>query len=666
MAGIHFSEEFLSDLQSRVPIGEYISSFNVELKSAGANSKARCPLPDHDDKTPSFNVIHAKDFCYCHGCGGGGNVFAFTQQMTNASFIDAVKAVADYAGVELPRNGNDRQPDRVKQAISKKLFRASQIYQANLSNKTNQSINDLIAKRNIRSSSISKYGIGAAKNDWNQIKNILGGLESKTLLTSSGLTFYSAASDTIKEKFYDRFRDGIIFPIKDLNGEVVSFAIRHKDGVTPKYMNGAETEVFKKSEVLYGLYEATQNKNHSKGLTVVEGYIDVIKMDQYGFHNTVATMGTSLTDKHIQLLLRKTNNLTFCFDGDKAGLKAAKRTMISVLPYVDDHHTFKFSLLEKGQDPDSLLESKGAEEMAYHLDKAELLSTFVFRVFWEGKDINSRESVASAANEFCGLLEQMTESNFKRDLAKQFELKTGLPLKQSLTISVSGKDLLPGKVMEISKDIRNLVANSSGAFSSEVDIKISSDNYKPTSSMDQNWSKISYLPSNIPSSSTLPEKMNFLNKAMENVLVNSNLKYKDDSGIAINQLLMDSFRNAPLNETESRLKQLSQYQLKMVLEKHDFINMINLLSTEANKITKLAMHICQTHPAQAAEVKNKISQLSGYVNSNLKYLDALGRFSPNQTYGENYNKSLIIFKNELRSQAEKFLIAPNVSASISR
>lgn len=641
-------DSFIEDLRTQVNIGKFIQSQGVNLKRAGTSSKANCPFPDHDDKSPSFNVIHEKNFCYCHGCGGGGDVIKFAMKFSGLSFPDAVEKVAHFAGMEVP-NSDTADKNDVSKAIYATLKHAQGIYQNNLAKNENPNMSQLLLQRKLTTDSVNRFGLGVAKDDWNQVKINLGGNDRKNLLIQSGLAVYQAAQDGQREKFYDRFRDGIIFPIRDTNGQVATFAIRHADGRSPKYINGPETNVFKKSRILYGMYEALENNKRPESINVVEGYFDVIKCAQHGFNNAVAPMGTAITDTHIQKLIRSTNNITFCFDGDNAGRKAAKRTLHTLLSYVDDSHTYKFCLLPEGYDPDSLLDEKGAPALQQYLDDAQPLSAFIFSTALEGKDISIREDAAKLASEFSGLLNQMPESHLKADLAKRFELHTGIPLKQSLNIKVSTKEMNPSEIMGLSNDVRKVVAQRGGVNPDSVQVHISADHYQPETALNRFVNQQSIISQSLPVTATLTDKVNLLNKAMEQVVINSNLSIKDESGIPIVQILTDAFKNPDeCSPSELRLKQICIGQLRNILVNNDMSNLIHIITTEVSRINRLGTHLCSKHPDKKSTVIDSLQRFCGCVRDNTKYLDALGRFSPSEAYGEAYLQAMNKLKKEVQ------------------
>lgn len=644
-------QAFIDDLIARVDIGEFIEHMGVKLKKSGNTSKASCPFPDHDDKTPSFNVIHDKNFCYCHGCGGGGDVIKFAEKHSGVTFPEAVEMVANFAGVTVPKE--EKSTSNRDEALGSALNKAASVYRNNLASNANPTMNTMLKDRKISVESVQKFGLGTAKADWNQIKNMLGGTERKKLLADSGLCIYQEAENGEKEKFYDRFRNGIVFPIRDFKGQVVTFAIRHPEGRSPKYLNGPDTTLFKKSQTLYGLYEAQQIERRPKSLIVSEGYFDVIKSSQYGFNNAVAPMGTSLTETHIQKLIRSTNEVIFAFDGDKAGKKAATRALFTLLPYVDDHHTFKFMFLPDGQDPDSFLDQFGAQAYQKLLDNAEPFSKYIFTTLFEGKNPQNREDVASLASEFSGILNQMPASHLKGDLAKRFEQLTGMPLEQSLSIKVLTKDMSPAQLMDLTNQVRSVVANTGNISPASVQVSISADHYQSESSLKRFVNQQSIISQSLPVDATVEQKVELLNKAMEQVVINSNLKVQDESGIPIIQILTDAFKdveNQP--DSEKRLKMMCISQLRQVLANHDMASLVKLISTEMERINKLGNNIMREVPERSGPVRDSLRNFVQCVRENTKYLDALGRFAPNKAYAHSYNQAVIKMKSEIDSLAK--------------
>lgn len=650
----YIPDSFIEDLKRSVPIGEFIESTGVKLKRAGATSEALCPFPGHKEKTPSFNVIHNKNFCYCHGCKTGGDVFDYLKHTTNLSFRERIETVARFAGMELPTNTREVENGKT-QALQSTLNHVLNIYQGNLEKNKNPPVTQLLKSRNINADSIKRFMLGVAKDDWTQIRNALGGKERLKLLTESGVCIYIEENGAQKEKFYDRFRNGLIFPIRDLSGQVVSFAIRHLEGRAPKYINGPETSLFKKKRTLFGLYEALRHNSRPDSLVVVEGYMDVIKMSQHGFHNGVAPMGSSLTDPQIQNLFRKTNEVTFCFDGDKAGYQAAKKSLFSVLGYVDDSHTYKFSLLPQGYDPDLFLDEFGASEFSKQLESASPLSEFVFTVLMEDKDLSIRENVAKLAEEFSGLLNEMPDSHLKLDLVKRFEDKTGIPLRQSLKVKVATKDMPPSQILALSNNVREFIANRGGVSATNIKVDITADHYKPDTQFSHFINQKSVISHSLPMNASCEEKIKLLNQAMEQVVLNSNLSFKDDCGIPVVQILTDAYKNvAGASDSEKRLQMMCVAQLKRVLADHNMSDLVDIVSTEVNRILRLSDHIIKKHPDQAANLPKTLKRFTNCVQDNIKYLDALGRFAPSEAYGEAYSTSVNALKVEIRNLSSKF------------
>ncbi|WP_286241182.1 DNA primase [Neptuniibacter halophilus] len=661
-------DSFIDDLKSRVDIAEFIAASGVELKRAGKSSKALCPMPGHDEKTPSFNVIHDKQFCYCHGCGGGGDVFQFAMATQGITFPEAIEVVAAHAGIEVPSSSSAEKNDW-GDVLRKALDNAQSIYRSNLSQGENPEMIQQLKKRQLTPETAAMFGLGIAKDDWAQIKNMLGGHKRLQILTQSGLCFFQEASGENREKFYDRFRDGITIPIKDKSGNLVSFAIRHAEGKSPKYINGIETQIFKKNQILFGLDQVLAESSRPKSIVVVEGYFDVMKMHQHNLRNATAPMGTAITDRQIEQLLRVTNEVTFCFDGDAAGLKAAKSAMFTLLPYIDDHHTFKFCFLPEGHDPDSLLNKEGPESLQRYLDNATPFSQFIFQTMLEGRDLSIQEQVAGMANEFAGLLNQMPESHLKAGIANRFEKHTGMSLVQSLNIKISTKDMSPSQIVNLSNDVRATVAKSSGLAKNAIQVQISADHYRVENSLARFINQSSIIKQSLPVDASREDKVNLLNQAMEQVIINSNLSFKDESGIPVVQILMDAFKDtSQASDAEKRLKQMCVTQLRQILAGHDMSNLVRLISTEVTRIRSLGKHIRHHHPELASSIGDSLNRFQRAVSDNLKFMDALGRFAPNEVYGNAYFNAMQDMKKEVRELQAAFpagQVAPKAVSGLS-
>jgi len=369
MAG-RIPKSFIDELIARADIVEVVGA-RVTLKRAGSNYKGLCPF--HGEKTPSFTVSPAKGFYHCFGCSVHGTAIGFLMAYDNLEFPEAVEALAEMMGLEVPRETTG-VPERKEEneELYTLLREADQLYRAAL--RSSDTAIAYLKKRGIDGPTAGRFGIGYAPNAWDTVLKALGTSEARTTkLLQAGLVVANDAG-----RRYDRFRARIMFPIRNSpRGQIIGFGGRVLDSGEPKYLNSPETPVFRKGHELYGLYEARQNPGRPKQIIVVEGYLDVASLVQHGIENAVATLGTATTTENVRRLTRLTDRILFCFDGDRAGRAAAWRALETALPYGGGTLELKFLLLPEGDDPDSFVRTKGPEALRGLADKAAPLSDFL-------------------------------------------------------------------------------------------------------------------------------------------------------------------------------------------------------------------------------------------------------------------------------------------------
>ncbi len=381
-------ESFIQELLGRLDIVEVIER-HLPLKRAGREYQACCPF--HDEKTPSFTVSPQKQFYHCFGCGAHGSVIGFAMNYEGLEFVDAVEDLARHAGLTVPREAiRKAQPSP---GLYEVMEAAACFYQDQL--KTSQEAIDYLKQRGLSGEIAKEFEVGFAPDGWdNLIKqlgkrfggdgNRPGGGEKKlSLLQRAGLLSEG------KSGSYDKFRHRIMFPIHDRRGRVIGFGGRALDDDGPKYLNSPETELFHKGRELYGLYLARKSQAKLDRIIVVEGYMDVVALAQFGFHNCVATLGTATTGDQAELLFRAASEVIYCFDGDEAGRKAAWRALEATLPRLREGRQAKFLFPPEGEDPDTMVRSKGAGAFAALLDTAQPLSEFFFDHFTAAVDMAS-------------------------------------------------------------------------------------------------------------------------------------------------------------------------------------------------------------------------------------------------------------------------------------
>jgi len=397
MAG-RIPQPFIDEIVARSDIVEIIGA-RVALKKSGREYKACCPF--HNEKTPSFWVSPDKQFYHCFGCGAHGTVVGFLMQYEKLGFLDAVADLAQRAGLELPREAQGTN-DAGGGDLYDLMTRASRFFEQNLADSPRA--RDYVARRGIDGATGAKFALGYASDSWNALLNRFGtGDDERRRLFHSGLIIEREGARTGGEGtvgYYDRFRDRLMFPIRDSRGRVLGFGGRVIDQGEPKYLNSPETPLFHKGRELYGLYEARQARNDFKRLMVVEGYMDVVRLHQAGITYAIATLGTATTQEHLNKIFRLTSELVFCFDGDGAGLKAAWRALENALPLARDGRELKFMFLPQGHDPDTLVAAEGPEGFEERLKDALPLSDYLVRQLAsqvEASDVGGRAKLAALA-----------------------------------------------------------------------------------------------------------------------------------------------------------------------------------------------------------------------------------------------------------------------------
>ncbi len=405
MAGL-IPQTFIDDLLHRVDIVEVVDK-RVPLKKAGKNYQACCPF--HNEKTPSFSVQPEKQFFYCFGCGAGGNAIGFVMEYDKVSFPEAVETLARDAGLEVPREESKAETRR--QSENSKLLdcleTASKFYQYQLrQHPAKQSAVNYLKSRGLSGEVARDFALGFAPPGWDNLLSATGTDEEQTKsLLRAGLIIERSkqkeqADETgeVERGFYDRFRDRIMFPIRDSRGRTVAFGGRVLGDDKPKYLNSPETPVFHKGSELYGLYESKRCNEKFKRLLLVEGYMDVIALAQMGVRNAVATLGTATSEKHLSRMFRAVSEIVFCFDGDEAGRTAAWRALETTLPQMEDGRQVRFLFLPEGSDPDTYVREVGKEKFLEVVDNAQPLEQFFFDKLSQDLDVGSIEGRARLSN----------------------------------------------------------------------------------------------------------------------------------------------------------------------------------------------------------------------------------------------------------------------------
>jgi DNA primase len=386
MAG-QIPPQFIDDLLTRVDIVDVIDS-RVPLKKAGRNHQACCPF--HNEKTPSFTVSPEKQFYHCFGCGAHGTAIGFLMEYDQMSFPEAIQELADSVGMTVPTT-NVPSLTPAKQNLYELLEKVSKYYVHQLhSHPKRGQFMSYLRNRGLSSTTIERFQIGIAPEGWDNVLKTFGANpHAVNQLNEVGLL---SKNDSGRQ--YDKFRARIMFPILDRRGRVIGFGGRVLDDSTPKYLNSPETTVFHKGSELYGLYQARKANRRLERIIIVEGYMDVVALSQYGVENAVATLGTATTPEHLKQLLRSAPEVVFCFDGDRAGREAAWRAAENALPMLGGNHELKFMFLPDSEDPDTIVRKEGAEGFNQRVSQAQSYSDYFFENLQSRVDITSMDGRA--------------------------------------------------------------------------------------------------------------------------------------------------------------------------------------------------------------------------------------------------------------------------------
>ena len=395
-------QSFIQELLARTDVVDIVGRF-VQLKKGGANFMGLCPF--HGEKSPSFSVSPAKQFYHCFGCGKNGNAISFLMEHAGMTFIEAVKDLAQQYGLQVP-DDNVLPQDRARAAhlreqqatLTSVLEKAALGYVKNL--RTSERAIDYFKQRGVTGEIAKTFGLGYAPEGWRGLASVFPDYKDP-LLVESGLVIAGDAGEENaagEAKRYDRFRDRVMFPIRNVKGECIGFGGRVLGDEKPKYLNSPETPVFSKGRELYGLFEARGALREQGYALVTEGYMDVVALAQLGFANAVATLGTACTAEHVQKLFRFTDAVVFSFDGDSAGRRAARKALDAALPFATDTRTVKFLFLPAEHDPDSFIREHGKEGFAGYVAKAVPLSRFLLEAAGEGCDLDTAEGRAHMAS----------------------------------------------------------------------------------------------------------------------------------------------------------------------------------------------------------------------------------------------------------------------------
>lgn len=412
-------QSFIQDLLNRVDIVDVVGRY-VQLKKGGANFMGLCPF--HNEKSPSFTVSPTKQFYHCFGCGAHGTAIGFLMEFSGMGFVEAVKDLAQNVGMTVPEQ-EDRLPPAQRAeiqakslALSDAMTQACNYYRQQLRGARHAI--DYLKGRGLTGEVAAKFWIGYAPDAWDSLRSVFPDYDDAALV-ESGLVIDKSDEEGSTRKRYDRFRDRIMFPIRNTKGQVIGFGGRVLDKGEPKYLNSPETPLFQKGSELYGLFEARQAIRDKGYVLVTEGYMDVVALAQFGFEQAVATLGTACTPVHVQKLLRQTDQVIFSFDGDSAGRRAARRALEACLPHATDNRTLKFLFLPTEHDPDSYIREHGNDGFERMVHEATPLSQFLIATITEDKDLGMAEGRARAQFDAKPLIQAMPASALRLQLLRQ-------------------------------------------------------------------------------------------------------------------------------------------------------------------------------------------------------------------------------------------------------
>ena len=411
-------ESFIQELLNRIDVVDIIDK-RVTLKKAGANYLACCPF--HQEKTPSFTVSPSKQFYHCFGCGEHGSAISFLIEYEGLTFVDAINDLANSIGLKVPNDAPQKIENNAENSNLEEIIKIASIYYQKQLRVSPKAINYLKA-RGLTGEVAKEFSIGYAPEGWQNLKIAFKKYEDESLV-KAGLVVRNE-----KGKYYDRFRNRIIFPIYSDKGKIIGFGGRIIDPEdTPKYYNSPETPLFQKSYELYGLLASRKPIREKGYVLVVEGYMDVVGLAQNGIRNTVATLGTATTAFHIKKLIRYTQEIVFCFDGDNAGRSAAWRAMNNSLVSVTDNIQLKFLFLPDTHDPDSFVKENSAKEFELLVQNSMPLTEYIIKYLTIGNDLVTSEKKVKFLNEIKPILNELTAPKllmiFKKRIAELINLE---------------------------------------------------------------------------------------------------------------------------------------------------------------------------------------------------------------------------------------------------
>ncbi len=451
-------QTFIDDLMNRVDVVEVIDA-RVPLKKAGKEYKACCPF--HGEKTPSFTVSSVKQFYHCFGCGAHGTAISFLMEYEHLSFPEAIEELAHQTGLTVPRESSIQSNQttaeiRQKHDLYDLMSAAKQYYQTQLRQHPTAKIAvEYLKNRGLSGEIAAEFGIGFAPDGWNNLNTVLTSAGySKAQQIDSGMLIENDTGKT-----YDRFRDRIMFPIQDQRGRCIGFGGRvlNNDDQGAKYLNSPETPLFHKGQELYGLYEARQSLRQITRLLVVEGYMDVVSVAQFDVRYAVATLGTATTSEHLTKLFRLSEQIIFCFDGDRAGREAAWRALENALPVMREGFEIRFMFLPDGQDPDTQIRNNGKEQFEAEIDAAMPFSQYFFNSLSQSLDLKSLDGRARLVQHAKPYLAKLPKGVYRQMMLKHLSELAGLEINDN---NISNNNKIDSTGAEVMRPRRVQKANT--------------------------------------------------------------------------------------------------------------------------------------------------------------------------------------------------------------
>jgi DNA primase len=418
-------QTFIDELIARADIVEIIG-LRVPLKKAGREYRACCPF--HNEKTPSFWVSPDKQFYHCFGCGAHGTVLKFLMEHDRMAFPEAVEELAERLGLEVPREAGSASSNtrRAEEPLYELMGRVAKFFSDTLARDARARA--YVERRGLEPATVEQFSIGYAPNSWNDVLRRFGSGETeRRALFDLGLIIERDRGQIRDgDRHYDRFRDRIMFPIRDVRGRVIAFGGRILDQGEPKYLNSPETALFHKGRELYGLFETRRTRSNLKRLLIVEGYMDAVRLHQAGINYAVATLGTATTPEHFKRIFRLVSEVVFSFDGDRAGRAAAWRALQHALPEAREGREIRFLFLPEGHDPDSLVGEEGREAFEKRLDSSLPLSEYLVSELQRQADLSHADGRARFAELARPLLVRLTEGVYRELVLKRIAESLGI------------------------------------------------------------------------------------------------------------------------------------------------------------------------------------------------------------------------------------------------